>query len=84
MLRIALFLGTNIAILLILSITFSILGFDNLLYISIESKRVPEKDQSKVRKLGIGLNIDNFEGDQIGSFDGGFERVLCLLGAVGA
>ena len=31
MLRIALFLGTNIAILLILSITFSILGFDNLL-----------------------------------------------------
>ena len=31
MLRIALFLGTNIAILLILSITFSILGFENLL-----------------------------------------------------
>ena len=31
MLRIALFLGTNIAILLILSITFSILGFDSLL-----------------------------------------------------
>ncbi len=31
MLRIALFLGTNIAILLILSITFSLLGFENLL-----------------------------------------------------
>ena len=31
MLRIALFLGTNIAILLILSITFSLLGFDSLL-----------------------------------------------------
>ncbi|MCW8962822.1 MAG: protease HtpX [Gammaproteobacteria bacterium] len=31
MLRIALFLGTNIAILLILSITFSILGFESLL-----------------------------------------------------
>ena len=35
----------------------AVLGFDNLLYISIESKRVPEKDQSKVRKLGIGLAI---------------------------
>lgn len=34
-----------------------VLGFDNLLYISIESKRVPEESQSKVRKLGIGLAI---------------------------
>ena len=35
----------------------AVLGFDNLLYISIESKRVPEEEQSKVRKLGIGLAI---------------------------
>lgn len=34
-----------------------VLGFDNLLYISIESKRVAEAEQSKVRKLGIGLAI---------------------------
>ncbi|WP_146524959.1 TerC family protein [Novipirellula artificiosorum] len=34
-----------------------VLGFDNLLYISIESKRVEESQQSKVRKLGIGLAI---------------------------
>ena len=35
----------------------AVLGFDNLLYISIESKRVEEDQQSKVRKLGIGLAI---------------------------
>ncbi len=35
----------------------AVLGFDNLLYISIESKRVAEEEQSKVRKLGIGLAI---------------------------
>ncbi|MEM1068123.1 MAG: TerC family protein [Planctomycetota bacterium] len=35
----------------------AVLGFDNLLYISIESKRVPEEEQSRVRKLGIGLAI---------------------------
>ncbi|WP_146404700.1 TerC family protein [Planctomycetes bacterium CA13] len=34
-----------------------VLGFDNLLYISIESKRVEEEKQSLVRKLGIGLAI---------------------------
>lgn len=34
-----------------------VLGFDNLLYISIESKRVPKESQSKVRRLGIGLAI---------------------------
>ena len=33
----------------------AVLGFDNLLYISLESKRAPEKDQSCVRKLGIGI-----------------------------
>ena len=35
----------------------AVLGFDNLLYISLESKRAPEKDQSRVRKLGIGLAV---------------------------
>lgn len=35
----------------------AVLGFDNLLYISIESKRVEESEQSKVRKWGIGLAI---------------------------
>ena len=34
-----------------------VLGFDNLLYISIESKRVAEDRQSFVRKTGIGLAI---------------------------
>ncbi len=35
----------------------AVLGFDNLLYISLESKRAPEEDRAKVRKLGIGLAI---------------------------
>ena len=35
----------------------AVLGFDNLLYISIESKRVEESQQSRVRKLGIGLAV---------------------------
>ena len=35
----------------------AVLGFDNLLYISIESKRVPEDRQQFVRRMGIGLAI---------------------------
>ena len=34
-----------------------VLGFDNLLYISIESKRVPAHRQAMVRRLGIGIAI---------------------------
>lgn len=34
-----------------------VLGFDNLLYISIESKRVPLDQQAKVRRWGIGIAI---------------------------
>lgn len=34
-----------------------VLGFDNLLYISIESKRAPIERQSYVRKFGIGLAV---------------------------
>jgi len=35
----------------------AVLGFDNLLYISLESKRAPPEQQAKVRKYGIGLAI---------------------------
>ncbi len=35
----------------------AVLGFDNLLYISIESKRVAPEEQATVRKWGIGLAI---------------------------
>jgi len=47
----------NLMTLLMLTLLQAVLGFDNLLYISIESKRVPEKKQAYVRKLGIGLAI---------------------------
>jgi len=35
----------------------AVLGFDNLLYISLESKNAPEEKRSYVRKLGIGIAI---------------------------
>jgi predicted tellurium resistance membrane protein TerC len=35
----------------------AVLGFDNLLYISLESKRVPADKQQYVRRVGIGLAI---------------------------
>ena len=35
----------------------AVLGFDNLLYISLEAKRAPEADRKRVRRLGIGLAI---------------------------
>ena len=35
----------------------AVLGFDNLLYISLESKRVAEDQQQRVRRIGIGLAI---------------------------
>ncbi len=35
----------------------AVLGFDNLLYISIESKRAPADKQAMVRKWGIGLAV---------------------------
>ena len=35
----------------------AVLGFDNLLYISLESKRAPAESQAKVRRLGIGIAI---------------------------
>jgi predicted tellurium resistance membrane protein TerC len=47
----------NLFTLLMLVLLQAVLGFDNLLYISIESKRVPEDKQQMVRRLGIGLAI---------------------------
>ncbi len=47
----------NISTLLMLIVLQAVLGFDNLLYISIESKRVPLDSQATVRRLGIGLAI---------------------------
>ncbi len=35
----------------------AVLGFDNLLYISLESKKAPEADQKRVRKVGILIAI---------------------------
>lgn len=35
----------------------AVLGFDNLLYISLESKRVEESKQRMVRRVGVGLAI---------------------------
>ncbi|MEO2025655.1 MAG: tellurium resistance protein TerC [Fuerstiella sp.] len=47
----------HIMTLLMLTLLQAVLGFDNLLYISIESKRVAEDKQPFVRKWGIGLAI---------------------------
>ena len=47
----------NLFTLLMLIMLQAVLGFDNLLYISIESKRVEPESQARVRRLGIGLAI---------------------------
>jgi predicted tellurium resistance membrane protein TerC len=47
----------NVTDLLLLIILQAVLGFDNLLYISLESKRAPASKQAMVRRLGIGLAI---------------------------
>ena len=47
----------NIFTLLMLVLLQAVLGFDNLLYISLESKKAPEKDQKRVRKTGILIAI---------------------------
>ena len=52
-----LFTLTNFYTLLMLIFLQAVLGFDNLLYISIESKRVAEDKQASVRKTGILLAI---------------------------
>ena len=40
-----------------LTLLQAVLGLDNLLYISMESKQAPESEQKRVRVLGIGLAI---------------------------
>lgn len=52
-----LFTIQNLFTLLMLIMLQAVLGFDNLLYISIESKRVEPEKQSMVRAWGIGLAI---------------------------
>ena len=47
----------NFGTLLMLIFLQAVLGFDNLLYISIESKRVVKEKQQMVRRMGIGLAI---------------------------
>ena len=52
-----LFTLANLGTLLMLILLQAVLGFDNLLYISLESKRVEKSKQSYVRTLGIGIAI---------------------------
>ena len=53
----ALFTPENFFTLLMLIALQAVLGFDNLLYISIESKRVEKSRQAFVRHAGIGIAI---------------------------
>ena len=43
--------------LIMLILLQAVLGFDNLLYIALESKKAPKEKQSMVRKTGIGIAI---------------------------
>ena len=47
----------DILTLLMLILLQAVLGIDNLLYISLESKNAPLEKQAFVRKIGIGLAI---------------------------
>lgn len=47
----------NLITLALLTLLQAVLGFDNLLYISLESKRAPVESQSAVRKWGIALAV---------------------------
>ena len=47
----------NILTLGMLTLLQAVLGFDNLLYISLESKRAPAAKRAMVRRLGIGIAI---------------------------
>lgn len=47
----------NLVTLLMLILLQAVLGFDNLLYISLESKKAPEEKRAMARKLGIGIAI---------------------------
>ncbi len=45
----------NLVTLAMLILLQAVLGFDNLLYITLEAKRAPVEKQAMVRRLGIGL-----------------------------
>lgn len=47
----------NIFTLMMLTLLQAVLGIDNLLYISLESRRAPPSKQAFVRKLGIALAV---------------------------
>ena len=52
-----LFTIDNFITLAMLTLLQAVLGLDNLLYISLESKRAPEEKQHRVRTIGIGMAI---------------------------
>lgn len=52
-----LFTLENLFTLLMLTLLQAVLGFDNLLYISLESRRAPPAEQATVRRWGIGIAI---------------------------
>ena len=52
-----LFSLNNLFTLLMLTMLQAVLGFDNLLYVSLESKRAPAEKQASVRRLGIALAV---------------------------
>lgn len=52
-----LFTLENLVTLFMLVLLQAVLGFDNLLYISLESKRAPAESQAFVRKMGIGIAV---------------------------
>lgn len=47
----------NLVTLILLVMLQAVLGFDNLLYIALESQRAPAADQARVRKLGIAIAV---------------------------
>ena len=47
----------NLGTLVMLVLLQAVLGFDNLLYISLESKNAPADKRSYVRKVGIGMAV---------------------------
>lgn len=53
----SLFSIENFVTLGLLVLLQAVLGFDNLLYISLESKRAPAEKQAFVRKMGIGMAV---------------------------
>lgn len=50
-------LAGDLATLGMLVLLQAVLGFDNLLYISLESQRAPKEKQGFVRKVGIGMAV---------------------------